>query len=117
MTSGTSLIAAERIRQQTDLKYTADHDDLYTGGQLALAAACYATPERLYEKDESNTGVSFRDPFPWKWADKRTDETGKIPFPDSYTDEKRIELLVKAGALIAAEIDRLLRMKTEAPNA
>lgn len=31
------------------------------------------------------------------------------PCPSTYSDEERVDLLVKAGALIAAEIDRLLR--------
>ena len=35
-----------------------------------------------------------------------------VPDPATYTDEERIDLLTKAGALIAAEIDRLLRAQS-----
>jgi hypothetical protein len=53
--------------------------------------------------------VFFGDPFPW-----REDARGKFPSDDvsfTLTDDEAIRLLEKAGALCAAEIDRLLRKK------
>lgn len=35
-------IAAERTRQIEREGYTPEHDDTHDGGELALAAACYA---------------------------------------------------------------------------
>jgi hypothetical protein len=60
--------------------------------------------------------VFFDDPFPdtWDWRDKRRaygsvnpSNVNVLPDPKTYTKDERIDLLVKAGALIAAEIDRL----------
>lgn len=79
------MIAAERRRQIEVEGYTTDHDKHGQSGDLAAAAACYLTPPAA--------GVPRRWPWParyWK------------PTPDDRGRE-----LVKAGALIAAEIDRL----------
>lgn len=95
--SGVYLIAKERQRQIDVEGWDIGHDDIHTEEQMAMAAACYATSEQLYAKCCSKTTIAFVDPWPWdaKW-DKRKDTT-------------RIRDLTKAGALIAAEIDRLQR--------
>lgn len=116
--TGAELIAAERQRQIKKEKWTAKHDDEHDDNSLALAAVCYAAPERVFVRREYANTVAFSDPWPDSWADywdKRGSygngrEAGNgIADPDSYTHEERLDLLVKAGALIAAEIDRLKR--------
>lgn len=46
MKTGVDLIAAERKRQIEKEGWTLQHDrDEHTGGELALAACCYAAPQ------------------------------------------------------------------------
>lgn len=85
---GVKLIAAERERQIEREGYDAEHDDSdHDQQELARAAAQYAIPSHL-------RGVSL---WPWSWIWWK-------PTPDD-----RVRELVKAGALTAAEIDRLQR--------
>ena len=114
MKTGSELIADERNRQVNVEHYSAKHDDLFTNGELSAAANCYAAPEHIYIKDDRATAFIFSDPWPWSdIVDKRyTDESGNsLPQPNIYSED-RIDFLVKAGALIAAEIDRLHRVST-----
>ncbi len=84
-------IAAERRRQMEVEGWTPEHDDAYQEGHLADAAACYA----LCAHD---TGASKRSiPAWWPWRNEWWKPT------TARRD------LVKAGALIAAEIERLDR--------
>ena len=101
MSSGVDMIAEERRRQMAEEGHDESHDDGHSDGQLARAACCYASPVPLYEHTEWKRGHTFRDPWPW---DLHDDKRGK---------HTRLEELAKAGALIAAEIDRLLRWQTE----
>lgn len=96
--NGVSLIAAERERQCFAEGWTAEHDDKHCHSELALAAVCYATPRRL-----RNRFSMFSTVWPW-------DSEYWKPTPDD-----RIKELVKAGALIAAEIDRLQRQPLPPP--
>ena len=91
--SGVELISKERERQMIEKGYTAKHDDDETDDSLAYAAVCYAIP------DGSKRIIYTEDCYPW-------DECTYKPTPDN-----RIKELVKAGSLIAAEIDRLQRLK------
>ena len=94
---GLRLIAAERERQVEAEGWTPEHDDQHRHGLLALAAASYATPpyyRRLRKSDDTDEMVPDTWPEWWPWK----------PSP-----ENRIRELTKAGALIAAEIDRLQR--------
>lgn len=100
MESGIELIIMERQRQIQKEGWSAKHDDNHGEGQIALAAACYA----LAEENRRITRVIFqwwRIGQIWPWAKKWWKPTPK----------NRIKELVKAGALIAAEIDRLQRLK------
>jgi hypothetical protein len=83
---GAKLIAAERQRQIDVEGWTPAHDAAHNAGDLARAAACYALP------------ATWRSANIWPW-DLRW-------WKPSHED--RLRELVKAGALIAAEIDRLL---------
>lgn len=90
----------ERKRQIEVEEWTPEEDDLYTAGQLALAGATYAIP--TFCRDDYggyvySTDVPIMFPFSPEWWK---------PTPDN-----RIRELAKAGALIAAEIDRLQRLK------
>lgn len=90
--TGAELIAQERQRQ-IDVEGF-DDDQWRTDESLAMAAAAYATPSK------SRDLVSFYgDSIPKNW-----------PFKSKWwkpTPGDRIKELTKAGALIAAEIDRL----------
>lgn len=101
MSTGVDLISMERQRQVKVEKWTDEHDDQHTGGDLALAAACYATPagERHLARDHV--------PAKWPWP-----SNAWKPSPTN-----RIRELVKAGALIAAEIDRILRKQVRETKA
>lgn len=85
--TGAGMIAGERIRQVEGEGWTAEHDDQWKSGELAIAGACYAAAERWMR--------FARAAWPW---DLRWWKPGAT-----------IRNLVKAGALIAAEIDRLKR--------
>ena len=107
MHTGAILIAQERDRQITDEGYTSGHDDGHSGSELAWAAACYAAPGQVFEMKRYAGKVSFIDPWPWAPHFDKRPYNGNVmrePRPD-----ERVRCLVKAGALIAAEIDRLMR--------
>ena len=106
-------LVAERRRQIIALGYTPDHDDSHKDGSMALAAACYATPIRLYQKKDYATSVHFEDPFPW-WDGDGRKYNGNVLIPNDSLDYKdRRRMLVKAGALIIAEIQRIDRAQDE----
>lgn len=95
--NGADLIAAERRRQIEQEGWTPEHDDAEHGfDELARAAAWYALPARLRAMLAAH-GVDV-----WPWG-----EDWRKPGDGSL--EGRIRELEKSGALIAAEIDRLLR--------
>lgn len=97
---GLSLIAAERQRQVSVEGWSAAHDDQHDSGELIGAAIAYAVQARsLYRPI---TAVPPEWPWDFEWWK---------PSPD------RIRNLVKAGALIAAEIDRLQRLNGVVPTA
>lgn len=90
MKSGIELIADERRRQIEAEGYDAAHDDLHNEDELVRAA--------VYYLDET-TGVNFDVYWPWQRSlNKRS----------TYS---RQQLLIVAGALIAAELDRVIRLE------
>jgi len=111
--TGVERIAKERLRQESEEGWSGDHDDDHISGELALAAACYAAPTRLYTAERNAQGHRFMDPWPWDscWDKRPRDKSGNLR---EGTREERIRDLVKAGALVAAEIDRLEREGQEA---
>lgn len=94
--TGAELIERERRRQTDAEGYSYRHDDAHTHDELVLAAVQYALPDGRRSYGEYRV---FDVPIDWPWEN----EAWK-PTPDD-----RVRELVKAGALIAAEIDRLLR--------
>ena len=99
---GLARIAAERQRQLEKEGWTPQHDNEHTKGEMALAAALYASPEPLFYPMEHEGGaIEFVDPWPW---DREWDKRKK---------HNRIRQLEIAGALIAAELDRLCRVTAE----
>ena len=100
--NGVELIAAERKRQVSKEGWTPEHDDGHKDGSLAVVAAIYALPQRRYVQRFSDGRVEINLPgalWPRGWHAR-----WYKPTPDD-----RVRELVKAGALIAAEIDRILR--------
>lgn len=112
--NGSELIAAERRRQIEVEGWSAEHDDGNGGDDIAWAAVCYAAPgpvRRSRMVDCAPSRAVFPDLKP-RWVD---------PWPwDSKWDKRekhdRIRQLTIAGALIAAEIDRLLRRESREEN-
>jgi hypothetical protein len=95
--NGWQLIAKERQRQLTEERWSDYHDDGHDAGQLAIAAACYAANETRASVLDSYCG-KVQDAWPWddEW--------------DKREKHDRIRQLTIAGALCAAEIDRLIRV-------
>ncbi|AUU93008.1 hypothetical protein C2U55_16980 [Enterobacteriaceae bacterium ENNIH3] len=81
-------IIAERRRQQSVKDFSAQQDDTYVLGELAAAAISYIEPMAAAEF------------WPSDWHD------------NSFKPSDYRRNLVKAGALIAAEIERLDRAST-----
>lgn len=97
---GTNLIQKERERQIEEEGFTQHLDDHLTFGELATAASLYAQPRH---RDLASTPAHW--PFRPQWWKPSDSECGSI--------EDRQRDLVKAGALCAAEIDRLERLKNK----
>ena len=98
---GAVRIVLERGRQMTEEGWSPEHDDEHDACELTRASAAY-----LFEAVTTANGACWPEddppgpPSPWPW-----DESWWKPSTDP------IRNLEKAGALIAAEIDRLLRVR------
>jgi hypothetical protein len=93
-------IAAERRRQIDAEGWTPEHDDAHRIGEMAQAAACYAIGSGFRDTIE---GDEQRRPlWPWDWS--------------WWKPKDRRRDLVRAGALIVAEIERLDRLELLAPR-
>jgi hypothetical protein len=86
--NGSQLIAAERQRQIEIEGWSSRHDEAHARGEILCAAMCYLTAS----------------PVGWPW---------EVCWWKPSSD--RIRNLAKAGALIAAEIDRISRIRTHNP--
>lgn len=92
-------VIAERQRQITTEGWTPEHDDQHSDNELAGAAACYAMNMHdfyIHYTDELNWSEAPK-PDDWPWSEEWWKPTN--PRRD----------LVKAAALILAEIERLDR--------
>ena len=96
--TGADMIDAERARHASE-GYTAAHDDEHKQAELTNAAGAYlmAACNQVVLPDESLPSTT-----PPMW-----------PFAQAYWKPHRdpVRNLVKAGALAAAEIDRILRSR------
>ena len=90
---GAKAIIRERIRQEEAEGWTPEHDDQHSNEELARAALCYVS-----DYAERGGGKLQEQLWPWELEDWK-------PTPNDH-----IKQLTKAGALIAAEIDRLHRL-------
>jgi hypothetical protein len=88
MNTVVNEIIAERERQKSAEGWTPEHDDEHSDGSLAMAAACYAGDRRKWNKAA---------PVNWPWGD------------DWWKPKNPRRDLVRAAALIVAEIERLDR--------
>lgn len=90
-------VQAERRRQVQAEGWTPEHDDEHTCDEIAAMACFYAMPPAARDWDARSTGYG--------------DTLGCAMLPDGWvakTGDRRREL-VKAGALIVAEVERLDR--------
>lgn len=93
-------VLSERIRQIADKGHHPEHDDEYSDGALVLAAVCYAEEAHCRINDpERSMSTAKIVPDLWPW-----DEEYWNP---SDCDRRN---LVKAVALLLAEIDRIDRV-------
>lgn len=92
LTKGARDVLDERRRQIEDEEFTAEHDDQWEFGELRRAALCYlkCTTRRI--------------PSKWPW-DKKW-----------WKPESIRRNLIKAAALIIAEIDRVDRAQKKLPK-
>jgi hypothetical protein len=93
MTKADFDVMAERRRQVQSEGWTEEHDDQHMPGTLSLAAACYIE----WNGWENEFQVDGAVPVNWPWDAKWW----------KPTDERRN--LVKAAALLLAEIERIDR--------
>ncbi len=94
---GLAAIAGERRRQVEIEGWTPDHDDKHGGTQLAGAAASYVLASIDHWAGKTAAGQF------WPWS------------ASCWKPRDRRSNLVRAGALIAAEIDRLDRAPKDKP--
>lgn len=101
--TGVELIAAERRRQIDFEGYTAEHDAEHPG-QLAFAAENYAHHAALQARYSCSMSDEWHGTY-WPWGEEAW-KPAREPLGN----------LVKAGALAAAEIDRILASQTPGPQ-
>lgn len=96
MKTGIDLITEERERQIIEEGFTTTDDQRYVKSELTFAAVAYAL---TCEYDMHGLEDTSNEPPPvcWPWEGIQ------------WKPKDRIRDLTKAGALIAAEIDRLKR--------
>ena len=86
MKTGLEIIVEERIEQIENHGYDADHDDKHVNGEMLKLALYFITGDEDF--------------YPYGWV---------TPIKAEVFKKDRINQLAIAGAMIAAEIDRLQR--------
>lgn len=97
---GVELIRIERFRQMLEEGWSPEHDDRHRKYEMTLAAMSYAAVVASPDEWAAENGTEPQPLHDWPWAKKWWK-----PCDDPVRN------LVKAGALICAEIDRLQRAK------
>jgi hypothetical protein len=92
---GADLIYSERLRQIEKEEWTKAHDDRYVNDELLKASTCYIGVS-ITNPDERATREDVLEVI-WPWDE------------EWFKPTTFIRNLTKAGALIAAEIDRRIR--------
>jgi hypothetical protein len=103
-------IAAERERQVAAEGFDETHDDAHRQGELAAAAACYATHAAVFSRALA-AGVPFEQvallsdrsgvPQSWPWD------------PAWWKPRTPEDSLLRAAALIVAELERIERARPD----
>jgi hypothetical protein len=104
LSSAATDVLAERQRQKDVEGWTPEHDDEHATGAMARAAAAYAivgSSDGRNITDDGSTPSVIERIWPWDWS--------------WFKPKDRRRNLVKAGALILAEIERLDRAATKGP--
>lgn len=95
------LVAKERTRQIVEKGYSPEHDDEHTDGEIADAAACYASENKMLYGDDYSVlfhgGPSLKGLWPWDEQYFKKE------------DHDRKQQLIIAAAFINAEYDRIVR--------
>ena len=101
MKNGIALIGDERNRQIEIEGWDYEHDSQHVNEELIGLAMCYLTDPETREEEfgEFEPPLWFPDDWDFAWW--------------KPTPNDRIRELQKAGALIAAEIDRLQNIKID----
>jgi hypothetical protein len=104
-------VLAERQRQIHAEGWDEAHDDKHDGGELAIAGACYALgPNYVHIPRQINSSRGAGDCYQYDYTKARAEQI-TWPWEPKWwkpgKDERR--RLVKAAALIIAEIDRVDR--------
>lgn len=111
--TGAGRIFAERLRQVREKGFHYLADDSYRSQQLARAAVCYALPYQDSRRlGPTEDGIP---PLEWPWPAVAW-RPGQGVWIDGHVRlsiDDRVRELEKAGALCAAEIDRLVRLQVE----
>lgn len=106
-------VIAERQRQQEQEGWTPEHDDKETLGALASAAACYALAAAF---ESTSTAVGLLSPE--GIAEINAEPPDEWPFDPAWWKPKDARRdLVRAAALLLAEIERRDRAAAKAPEA
>ena len=101
-TNGIELIAEERQRQIEIEGYSAQHDSQHNASELIYAAIAYVESAKVGVNCSEMGNTDEHEIM------RRKTEMGRYyPFGWSFKPSTDIRDLVKAGALIAAAIDRL----------
>lgn len=107
--TGLQFIARERKHQTHDRGFTSEHDDKFTSGELGLMAICYILNVCGFDDEVAN-----------KVSKEVEAHLGTFP-GDGDTDwhfkGNPIDDLAAAGGLIAAEIERWMRLPATCPSA
>ena len=110
MDTGIELIAKERQEQIEKHGWDLKHDDIHDDGALVHAALVCASYEKLYTKHKYASSIVFQ-VVERSGFNLPVEYDGNVLIENhTLSNEKRIHQLKVAGALLAAEIDRLKRI-------
>ena len=111
LTAAACDVLAERERQVKAEGWTPEHDDEHDGGELSAAAAAYAlhAADHLHPQSQGDGGDDAPDCWPWHDSVPGRGEGPERTVPAWWKPGAPRRSLIKAAALILAEIERLDR--------